>query len=91
MHQLQGEIAVTRRAAYTAEGAVSRLEKDKLEQDFQIDALQVCWLTTLQFTLSLFIFLCLIATSWHHMARWQLHLSGQTQTSEFLLRQLTLR
>jgi hypothetical protein len=38
---MKGEIAVTRRAAYAAEGAVARLEKDKLEQDFQIDALQV--------------------------------------------------
>jgi len=37
---MKGEIAVTRRAAYAAEAAVSKLEKDKLEQDFRIDELQ---------------------------------------------------
>jgi seryl-tRNA synthetase len=37
---MKGEIAVTRRAAYAAEGAVSKLEKEKLEQDFRIDGLQ---------------------------------------------------
>ncbi len=37
---MKGEIAVTRRAAYAAEDAVSRLEKDKLQQDFRIDDLQ---------------------------------------------------
>ena len=38
---MKGEIAVTRRAAYAAEGAVAALEKEKLEQDFRIDGLQV--------------------------------------------------
>ncbi|KAJ9514439.1 hypothetical protein QJQ45_012419 [Haematococcus lacustris] len=37
---MKGEIAATRRAAYAAEGAVAKLEKDKLEQDFRIDGLQ---------------------------------------------------
>lgn len=32
---MKGEIAVTRRAAYAAEAAVGRLEKEKLEQDFR--------------------------------------------------------
>lgn len=38
---MKGEIAVTRRAAYAAEAAVGKLEKEKLEQDFRIDSLQV--------------------------------------------------
>lgn len=38
---MKGEIAVTRRAAYAAEGAVTALEKEKLEQDFRVDTLQV--------------------------------------------------
>jgi len=39
---MKGEIAVTRRAAYAVEGAVTALEKEKLEQDFRVDTLQVC-------------------------------------------------
>ncbi len=38
---MKGEIAVTRRAAYAAEGAVTALEKEKMEQDFRVDTLQV--------------------------------------------------
>ncbi len=38
--QMKGEIAVTRRAAYAAEEAVQKLEKDKAAQDFLIDELQ---------------------------------------------------
>lgn len=38
---MKGEIAVTRRAAYAAEGAVAALEKEKMEQDFRVDTLQV--------------------------------------------------
>ncbi|KAG2423494.1 hypothetical protein HXX76_015242 [Chlamydomonas incerta] len=37
---MKGEIAVTRRAAYAAEEAVQKLEKQKMEQDFRIDTLQ---------------------------------------------------
>lgn len=37
---MKGEIAVTRRAAYAAEGAVQQLEKEKLEQDLRIDTMQ---------------------------------------------------
>jgi hypothetical protein len=36
-----GEIAVTKRAAHAAEAAVQRLEKEKRQQDFLIDGLQV--------------------------------------------------
>jgi hypothetical protein len=39
-HQVKGDIAVTKRAAYAAEEAVQRLEKDKLQQDYLIDGLQ---------------------------------------------------
>lgn len=38
---MKGEIAVTRRAAYAAEEAVQKLEKEKLQQDYLIDDLQV--------------------------------------------------
>jgi septal ring factor EnvC (AmiA/AmiB activator) len=38
--QMKGEIAVTRRATYVAEEAVTRLEKDKKDQDYLIDTLQ---------------------------------------------------
>jgi len=37
---MKGEIAVTRRAAYAVEGAVTALEKEKMEQDFRVDTLQ---------------------------------------------------
>ena len=37
--EMKGEIAVTRRAAYAAEGAVQQLEKEKLRQDLR----WVCW------------------------------------------------
>ncbi|KAG2494199.1 hypothetical protein HYH03_007557 [Edaphochlamys debaryana] len=37
---MKGEIAVTRRAAYAAEEAVQKLEKQKMDQDFRIDTLQ---------------------------------------------------
>lgn len=37
---MKGEIAVVRRAAYAAEGAVSKAEKDKLRQDLRITDLQ---------------------------------------------------
>ena len=33
--EMKGEIAVTRRAAYAAEGAVQQLEKEKLRQDLR--------------------------------------------------------
>lgn len=33
--QMKSEIAATRRAAYAAEGAVSKLEKEKMEQDYR--------------------------------------------------------
>ncbi len=39
--EVQGEIAATRRAAYAAEEAVGRLEKEKLQQDLLVDSLQV--------------------------------------------------
>lgn len=39
--QVKGEIAVTKRAAYAAEEAVQRLEREKQRQDFLIDGLQV--------------------------------------------------
>lgn len=39
--QMKGEIAVTRRAAYAAEEAVQKLEKEKIRQDYLIDDLQV--------------------------------------------------
>jgi hypothetical protein len=39
--EMQGEIAATRRAAYAAEEAVGRLEKEKLQQDLLVDGLQV--------------------------------------------------
>lgn len=42
---MKGEIAVTRRAAYAAEEAVQKLEKEKLQQDYLIDDLQVLGLT----------------------------------------------
>ena len=32
---MKSEIAVTRRAAYAAEGAVQKLEREKLEQDLR--------------------------------------------------------
>lgn len=38
--QMKSEIAVTRRAAYAAEEAAQKLEKDKLKQDFRIETLQ---------------------------------------------------
>jgi len=38
--QMKSEIAVTRRAAYAAEGAVQQLEKQKLDQDLRIDTMQ---------------------------------------------------
>jgi chromosome segregation ATPase len=38
--QMKSEVAATRRAAYAAEGAVQLLEKQKLEQDLRIDAMQ---------------------------------------------------
>eukprot|EP00877_Chromochloris_zofingiensis_P014228 jgi/Chrzof1/9059/Cz03g34170.t1 len=38
--QMKGEIAVTRRAAYAAEEAVQKLEKEKIRQDYLIDDLQ---------------------------------------------------
>lgn len=38
--QMKSEIAVTRRAAYAAEAAVTKLEKEKMAQDFRIDTLQ---------------------------------------------------
>lgn len=38
--QMKSEIAVTRRATYVAEESVSKLEKEKQEQDVLIDALQ---------------------------------------------------
>lgn len=38
---MKGEIAVTRRAAYAAEEAVQKLEKEKMQQDYLIDDLQV--------------------------------------------------
>ena len=37
--ELKGEVAVTRRATYKAEEAISKLEKDKTEQDIYIDTL----------------------------------------------------
>jgi coiled-coil domain-containing protein 40 len=37
---MKGEIAVVRRAAYAAEGAVAAAERDKLRQDLRIDELQ---------------------------------------------------
>lgn len=40
---MKGEIAVTRRAAYAAEEAMQKLEKEKQQQDYLIDDLQVCW------------------------------------------------
>jgi len=40
IRQVKGEIAVTKRAAYAAEEAVQRLEKEKQQQDFLIDGLQ---------------------------------------------------
>lgn len=39
---MKGEIAVTRRAAYAAEEAMQKLEKEKQQQDYLIDDLQVC-------------------------------------------------
>jgi hypothetical protein len=39
--QVKGDIAVTKRAAYAAEEAVQRLEKEKQRQDFLIEGLQV--------------------------------------------------
>lgn len=38
---MKGEIAVTRRAAYAAEEAMQKLEKEKQQQDYLIDDLQV--------------------------------------------------
>lgn len=38
--QMKSEVAATRRAAYAAEGAVQQMEKQKLEQDLRIDAMQ---------------------------------------------------
>lgn len=38
---MKSEIAVTRRAAYAAEEAVQKLEKEKMQQDYLIDDLQV--------------------------------------------------
>ncbi len=38
---VRGEIAVTRRAAAATEDAVKRLEKEKQQQDYLIDDLQV--------------------------------------------------
>lgn len=38
--QMKGEVAVTRRAAYAAEGAVQQLERQKLEQDLRINGMQ---------------------------------------------------
>jgi hypothetical protein len=40
---MKGEIAVTRRAAYAAEGAVQKLEKEKMSQDYLIADMQVGW------------------------------------------------
>lgn len=40
---MKGEIAVTRRAAYAAEEAMQKLEKEKQQQDYLIDDLQVRW------------------------------------------------
>jgi len=37
--EMKGEIAVTRRAAYAAEGAVQQLEKEKLRQDLRYDGM----------------------------------------------------
>jgi hypothetical protein len=34
--EMKSEIAVTRRAAYAAEGAVQQLEKEKLQQDLRL-------------------------------------------------------
>jgi hypothetical protein len=39
--RVKGEIAVTRRATYAAEEAISKMEKEKKEQDLLIDQLQV--------------------------------------------------
>jgi hypothetical protein len=39
---MQSEIAVTRRAASAAEEAAQRLEKEKQQQDYRIDGMQVC-------------------------------------------------
>lgn len=39
--QMNSEIAVKRREAYATEEAVQKLEKEKMEQDFLIDGLQV--------------------------------------------------
>lgn len=39
--QMNSEIAVKRREAYATEEAVQKLEKDKMDQDFLIDGLQV--------------------------------------------------
>ena len=38
--QMKSEIAVTRRATYVAEESVSKLEKEKQDQDLLIDTLQ---------------------------------------------------
>ena len=38
--QMKSEIAVTRRATYVAEETVSKLEKDKKDQDLYIDSMQ---------------------------------------------------
>jgi hypothetical protein len=38
---MKGEITATRQAAYAAEEAVSRLEREKLQQDLLVDNLQV--------------------------------------------------
>jgi phage-related tail protein len=38
---MKGEIAVTRRAAQSAEEAMQKLEKEKQQQDYRIDDLQV--------------------------------------------------
>ena len=40
--EMKGEIAVTRRAAYAAEGAVQKLEKEKLQQDLRCDCVERC-------------------------------------------------
>eukprot|EP00798_Chlamydomonas_sp_ICE-L_P001679 gene1679-33074_t len=38
--EMKSEIAATRRAAYAAEGAVQKLEREKLDQDLRIDTMQ---------------------------------------------------
>jgi hypothetical protein len=38
---MKSEIAVTRRAAYAAEEAMQKLEKEKQHQDYLIDDMQV--------------------------------------------------